>query len=199
MENPNLEYDNSDSREEIIADVIEDISYYFAAGDITDDNPSEVNGYTSLEEILLFELAEYLNETIELDRIKAQIVLRAWEIYEFDDTQIDELMSREEEDWEEEWYEINEEEEEEYLKKTINKIAKYYLVGNISDSNYSTSNGLSTLNQIILYKTGLFFDDDEDYFRFIERLKHQISLLNSGSSLAKIPRYTRSGLNRGFN
>ena len=102
--------------------------------DISDDNPSDTNGYTGLEQVIMycFETEDY---TLIQD-LKEEIM--------------DIAQDFEEEEYEEDFPQLEEEDE----RKILVKIARFVLENIITDDNRSSWSGLSGLEQAIYYEFG---------------------------------------------
>ncbi len=103
--------------------------------DITDDNPSDENGYTGLEQIIIYEFPE--KGEMFLEELKEDIIAKAQEI-------------EDEEDIEEAYPFLGSDGEE----TIINKLAKSNLEGILTEDAVSPWCGFTGLEQAIVYEFG---------------------------------------------
>ncbi len=122
---------------------------------ITDDNPSSDNGYTALDHLIIydFDLASFDNDELfnQFQELKDLVMDRIHEIInEEEDDPIDNVDNEcEGEDWE--YFEAVDLFDED---RVLAKIARYILLGYITDDVLSPFSGLSSLEQIIAYEYG---------------------------------------------
>lgn len=103
--------------------------------DITDDNPSDENGYTGLEQIIIYEFPE--NGEMYLEELKEDIIAKAQEIE--DDEEIEDGYPFLGSDGE---------------KTVIVKLTKSFLEGTLTDDAISPWCGFTGLEQAIVYEFG---------------------------------------------
>ena len=75
MEYSNLEND-SDYKEELILAFVNDVSPLVLLNIITDDTPSPRNAPSGLDQVIMFEVGEYMDDIFDLDFVKAGIRLQ---------------------------------------------------------------------------------------------------------------------------
>lgn len=100
---------------------------------ITDDNPSDINGYTALEQVIMYEFN--IDDDEDIEDIKDEIICLARDL-ELDDEDKGLLVRAFDQD------------------KINKKIAKSIIHGIITDDKESPWSGLSSLEQIISYECG---------------------------------------------
>jgi hypothetical protein len=151
MDPSNTEGSDFDN-EKIIEGKIEEIARFVLDGDITNDCSSPHNFLTSLEQITLFELEEYVIEgTFPLGILTNMIELKAWELG---------LEELEQEDCGENQEPYNPLKMDDYKtllktpenQKILKRIALNIFRGNITDDNPSYANEYTGLEQLIIYK-----------------------------------------------
>lgn len=148
-----LEPERRNGNEDVARKIkIEGIASNYLDRFITDDNPSTDNGYTALDQLIIydFDLAsldevDFYNQFQEL---KDLVIDRTHEIInEEEDDPIDNEC--EGEDWE--YFEAVDLFDED---RVLTKIARYILLGYITDDVLSPFSGVSSLEQIIAYEYG---------------------------------------------
>lgn len=185
MEDSNLENEESENLD-IVQDTIEELALSVSDDYITDDNPSIINGLTSLEQIILFELEDYIDEKITLDYIKTKVLLLATE-YNFDE---EEELS--DEDFDQilldpfmtpvySTVDFN----SPYLQEDIDKIAEYLFEGKITEDNISPKNFYNSLEQLISYILKDEVYNKEDYTKIMTLIKSRHIALRMGSNNGK--------------
>ncbi len=138
------------------------IAYYYRQ--ISEDNPSEENGYTALDQLILHEF-DILNEDDmydQLEDLKDDIVFIAQMLDEgMEEIEIEYIMDE---------------------KDVLLRIAKGTLEGYITDDTVSRWTGLTSMEQIIVYEFG---DMEVDRMIAIKKKLRSIELNLRGGSTMK--------------
>lgn len=148
-----LEPERRNGNEDVARKIkIEGIASNYLDRFITDDNPSTKNGYTALDQLIIydFDLASFDNDEFfnQFQELKDLVMDRIHEIInEEEDDPIDNEC--EGEDWE--YFEAVDLFDED---RVLTKIARYILLGYITDDVLSPFSGVSSLEQIIAYEYG---------------------------------------------
>ena len=180
---PDLE--NNEFNDIEVNEVIEEISLAFIDGDITDNNPSLSNGLTTLDQLIILELKEYISQDLPVDIIKAKIKLKAWEL----EKDLEGEISNENIELKDTKFDNIDEDQElnlknPYIKEMILKIAKHILAGNITTDNSSPFIELNSAEQIIYYKFYDYCYSELDLVRIVDTIQANIKVLNGGSNLS---------------
>lgn len=172
----------------IIEEKMEEIAESLLKGYVTDDNPSPLNGFTGLEQLILFEMGEDLPEELPLYIVKAQIKITAWTM-----TQDDEFDEEEEYDPIGLDFDVDDETIEEEIEETIKEITNHLALENITHDNPSQENGYTGLTQVVLHELDAYVRAGFTSFPEIaEKISQRLIILNGGCNLANVPRYRRA-------
>jgi hypothetical protein len=177
---------NPEDKMEIIEETLDEVSMFLLTEAITDDNPSCQNGLTSLEQILLFELGEFIDDKITLEYLtdKVYILARELEIeeeelfweeeadtdtYNTDDI-LDGLSTGERVDF-----------SSEFTKERIKAIAYATSVSLITKDNVSPTNQSNSLEQLIYFTLREYIIEDEDFEKYLDLVYKRSLILQGGS------------------
>lgn len=180
MDHSNLEKDNRD-KIEIIEDTIEEIALSVSEKYITDDNPSRTNGLTSLEQILVFELQDYIDKQYTLNYLKAKVWVFAME---YDFSEEDNLSDEEDVICVNETPYPIENTVDIYSKEMtaiIDKIAHHVFLGNITDDNISLTNFSNSLEQLVYYVLRDEIFGENEYNKIMALIQSKYIALRTGS------------------
>ncbi len=169
MEDFELEQDPL-SKMDIIEERLEEIADALLLNEITDDNPSRRNGLTSLEQILLYELGEYMDTRITLRYLKEKTHIMATELEILDA----EHFGNEDDDEDEEGEFIEEDVplaervdfNSECIRQDIENIAHAFFLDIITDDNISPTTDETSLQQIIQFVLRDYSTEEEDLDKF---------------------------------
>lgn len=131
--------------------------------EIADDSPSEENGLTALDQLIIYEFDiaddESFNETLE--ELKDDIIFEAQCLEEEDEASV-------------ELYVLDE-------NQVLRRLAKATIDGVITDDVISNWQGMTPLEQIIMYEWG--FIEDEEVAKIKKKIRDQQLMLRGGSAL----------------
>jgi len=169
MEDFELEQDPL-SKMDIIEETLEEIADALLLNEITDDNPSLRNGMTSLEQILLYELGEYMDKRVTLRYLKEKTHIMATELEILDA----EHFGNEDDDEDEEGEFIEEDVplaervdfNSECIRQDIENIAHAFFLDIITDDNISPTTDETSLQQIIQFVLRDYSTEEEDLDKF---------------------------------
>lgn len=169
MEDFELEQDPL-SKMDVIEETLEEIADALLLNEITDDNPSRRNGLTSLEQILLYELGEYMDTRITLRYLKEKTHIMATELEILDA----EHFGNEDDDEDEEGEFIEEDVplaervdfNSECIRQDIENIAHAFFLDIITDDNISPTTDETSLQQIIQFVLRDYSTEEEDLDKF---------------------------------
>jgi hypothetical protein len=137
--------------------------------EIADDSPSEENGLTALEQLILYEFEieedEHFNDTLE--ELKDDIIFEAQCLEEEDEATV-------------ELYILDED-------QAIRRLAQATLIGNITDDVVSNWQGMTPLEQIIMYEWG--YVEEEMVTNVKKRIKNEQLKLRGGRALRSKKEY----------
>ena len=147
------EPDMGNSNEEVQKKIkIEGIASNYLDRFITDDNPSTKNGYTALDQLIIydFDLASFIGDDFydKFQELKDLIIDRAHEILDEEDC---DTVDNEIDEDNVEYFDARDLFDE---NKVLMKIAKYMLLEYITDDVLSPFSGETSLEQIIAYEYG---------------------------------------------
>lgn len=169
MEDFELEQDPL-SKMDVIEETLEEIADALLLNEITDDNPSRRNGLTSLEQILLYELGEYMDKRVTLRYLKEKTHIMATELEILDA----EHFGNEDDDEDEEGEFIEEDVplaervdfNSECIRQDIENIAHAFFLDIITDDNISPTTDETSLQQIIQFVLRDYSTEEEDLDKF---------------------------------
>ena len=179
---PQRDDEERDEQEKMdfIQDIVDDLAYSVSQGYVTEDNPSPSNYLTSLDQIIQFELDEYLDNKINVGYIKALITK------EIAETEYHEYTAEiNPEDWWDEDDPFLDETEfikQPEIKEDIEKIAVYLFLNVLTEDNRSSSNDCNTLEQLIPFHFSKYFGYTWDYDKAIWKAIHEHLILISGGT-----------------
>lgn len=137
--------------------------------EIADDSPSEENGLTALDQLIIYEFDikddELFNETLE--ELKDDVIFEAQCLEEEDEASV-------------ELYVLDE-------NLVLRRLAKATLDGVVTDDVVSNWQGMTPLEQIIMYEWGYFEDDQVTLIK--KRIRSQSLALRGGSALKNKEEY----------
>jgi hypothetical protein len=181
MEPSNSErYD--DEKEHRFELVIEGLATFVYYGDITDDNPSPTNKMTSLEQIIQFELDEYLGGKITIEYIKACIrkEIGETEYSDFDDIDFDE------DDIKDIDLPITAEKfiNQPKIAQDIKRIAEFIFFNIVTEDNPSEESGENTLEQLIPFCFSKYIFYSEKYYKeIVKGINSHLNTVNGGANI----------------
>lgn len=138
--------DESNSSEGLEMPVKEKLAWLLIEHNITDDNPSPCNGYTALEQMIIYQFDTKFE--LNLAQLKKEIISLAKQLSE--EEKIEDTDNLEDEEFDDTEYEeiIYDE------QIVLDKIAQYVLSGIITDDIASDWNGRTSLEQILSCEFG---------------------------------------------
>jgi hypothetical protein len=146
-------------RECLVAQIAEKVS----TGDITDDNPSPTNGYTSLEQLLRFSFLITDDET--LYKLKESVNEEVNKCSTPKDDEIKRLIEK--------YSKLPKKlllERDKSRIDLITSIAKKICEGEITDDNPSPTNGYTALDQIVQF----YFSVEESDYNRLEKIRDRV-------------------------
>jgi hypothetical protein len=176
-----IEFGDNRRRIEKIQEVTQELAIDLAWGNITTDNPSPSTSLDALDQIILFELGEYIDETITLCYLRNKTLLESEDILD-----------------EEQDVEINKGKnpcivtsvniDDEIVKSEINCIAIYNVAQTywyrITIDNPSPSNGKTSLEQLVDFHFRDYISSENDSQVLTLAVKNRIKELETGSDLS---------------
>lgn len=161
MEDFELEQDPL-SKMDIIEETLEEIADALLLNEITDDNPSRRNGLTSLEQILLYELGEYMdNKRVTLRYLKEKTHIMATELEILDAEHFGNKDDEEDVPLAER-VDFN----SECTRQDIENIAHAFFLDIITDDNISPTTDETSLQQLIQFVLRDYSTEEEDLDKF---------------------------------
>ena len=179
---PQRDDEGRDEQERIekIEFVVDELAYFVTQGIVTEDNPSPSNHLTSLDQIIQFELDEYLDDKFNVGYIKACVTKEIAETKYYEYTaEIDD------EDWWDEddpYLDVTEFINQPDVKDDIERIAIYIFLNVLTEDNRSPSNDCNTVEQLIPFHFSQYFGYTWDYDEDIWKAIHEHLILISGGT-----------------
>ena len=174
--------DNNGRKIEIIEEIAVELAIDVAAGNITTDNPSPSTSLDSLDQIILFELGEYLDHNITLSYIKIKIILQAEEIEE----QVKKKTEGKKQNKNSQ-IPVSVDINNEVIKDEINNIALYIVLADNKDKitidNPSPTNKGNSLDQLVNFHFRKEVVGYKDYLVILSAIKRRMKELETGSYL----------------